>query len=489
MQTLIPFPASIGPEQGTYKLGSDAAIFVQSDREEIRLVGQFLADCFRPATGFELPVLSAEVASAGRILLTTDGAGTGLGEEGYELAVEPNGILLRALHPAGLFRGAQTIRQFLPPAIESHTQQSGPWQMDCVSIQDTPRFGWRGVMLDVARHFFPVAAVKRLIDQMAYYKFNILHLHLTDDQGWRLMIHSWPRLAEYGGSTDFTGGRGGFYTQAEYRQIVEHAAAHFIDVIPEIDMPAHTNSALASYAALNDNEEARSLYTGYDGGSSSLAIHNAVTYQFLEDTLREIAALTPAPYIHIGGDEAHSTDETDYKIFIDRVQKIVQGLGKQCIGWEEISRAELLPDTIVQHWWQAPLAQAAARRGHKLILSPATKIYLDIKYDASNSLGLDWTKQYIEVRDAYDWDPASILEGVTEESVLGVEAELWTETIATVDDIDYMLFPRVLSCAEVAWTPREKRLWEEYSLRLANHGQRLAAMGIKFYRSPQVAWE
>jgi hexosaminidase len=254
-------------------------------------------------------------------------------------------------------------------------------------------------------------------------------------------------------------------------------------------MPAHMNSALASYAVLNENDVARKLYTGYEGGSSSLAIHKQVTYQFLEDTLREIAALTPAPYIHIGGDEAHSTAESGYKIFVERVQKIVQGLGKQCIGWEEISRADLLPDTVVQYWWQAPLAQEAARRGHKLILSPASRVYLDIKYDASTSLGLDWTKQYIDARAAYDWDPASILEGVTEESVLGVEAELWTETIATVDDMDYMLFPRLPACAEIGWTPREKRHWEEYALRLANHGQRLSAMGIKFYRSPQIAWE
>jgi len=209
----------------------------------------------------------------------------------------------------------------------------------------------------------------------------------------------------------------------------------------------------------------------------------------LEDTLREIAALTPAPYIHIGGDEAHSTDESDYRIFIERVQKIVQGLGKRCIGWEEVSRAELLPDTVIQYWWQAPLAQEAARRGHKPILSPASKIYLDIKYDASTALGLDWTKQYIDVRDAYDWDAVSILEGVSEESVLGVEAELWTETIATVDDMDTMLFPRLPACAEIGWSPREKRDWEDYGLRLANHGERLAAMGINFFRSSQVPWE
>lgn len=489
MQNLIPHPASIRLSEGTYTLHSNAAIIVQSDQAEIHRVGEFLADCLRPATGFELPILPAEDSSTNGILLTTDEAGTDLGEEGYELIVEPKGILLRAPHPAGLFRGAQTIRQLLPASIERDTRQSGPWQMDCVNIQDVPRFGWRGVMLDVARHFFPVAAVKRLIDQMAYYKFNILHLHLTDDQGWRLMIQAWPRLAEYGGTTDFTGGHGGFYTQQEYRQIVEYAAAHYIDVIPEIDMPAHTNSALASYAILNENDEARPLYTRYEGGSSSLAIHKEVTYQFLDDTLREIAALTPAPYIHIGGDEAHSTQESDYRLFIERVQKIVQGLGKRCIGWEEVSRAELLPDTVVQHWWQAPLAQEAARRGHKLILSPASKIYLDIKYDASNALGLDWTKQYIDVRDAYDWDPASILEGVSEESVLGVEAELWTETIATVDDLDFMLFPRLPACAEIGWTPRERRDWEDYSLRLANHGQRLTAMGINFFRSSQVPWE
>ncbi|HEX9387210.1 MAG TPA: beta-N-acetylhexosaminidase [Anaerolineales bacterium] len=489
MQNLIPLPALMKLDQGTYTLHSDAAISVHPDREEIRLVGHFLADRLRPATGFELPLLPAEAPSTNGILLTIYEAGTDLGEEGYELLVEPNGILLRGLHPAALFRGVQTIRQLLPPAIEAHTQQPGPWQMNCITIRDMPRFGWRGVMLDVARHFFPVANVKRLIDQMAYYKFNILHLHLTDDQGWRLMIRSWPRLAEYGGTTDFTGGAGGFYTQEDYQQIVEYAAAHYITIIPEVDMPAHVNSALASYAALNDNEEARPLYTGYEGGSSSLAIHKEVTYQFLEDTLREIAALTPARYIHIGGDEAHSTDESDYKIFIERVQKIVQGLGKQCIGWEEISRADLLPDTVVQYWWQAPLAREAARRGHKLILSPASRVYLDIKYDASTSLGLDWTKQYIDARDAYDWDPASILEDVTEKSVLGVEAELWTETIATVDDMDYMLFPRLPACAEIGWTPREKRHWEEYCRRLANHGQRLAAMGTKFYRSPQVAWE
>ena len=489
MQNLIPLPASIKSTQETYTLASNAAIFVQPDREEIRRVGGFLAETLRPATGFELPVIPAEATSTGGILLTMDGAGADLGGEGYELVVETNGITLRALHPAGLFHGAQTIRQLLPPAIETEIRQPSPWQMDCVTIQDIPRFGWRGVMLDVARHFFPVTVVKRLIDQMAYYKFNILHIHLTDDQGWRLMIHSWPRLTEYGATTDFTGGRGGFYTQEDYHQIVEYAAAHYIDVIPEVDMPAHVNSALASYADLNDSGVELTRHTRYEGGSSSLAIHKEVTYQFVEDTLREIAMLTPAPYIHIGGDEAHSTDETDYKIFIDRVQKIVQGLGKQCIGWEEVSRADLLPDTIVQYWWQAPLAQEAARRGHKLILSPATRVYLDIKYDASTSLGLDWTKQYIEVRDTYDWDPAAILEGVAEESVLGVEAELWTETIVTVDDLDTMLFPRLPGCAEIGWTPREKRRWEDYRLRLANHGERLDAMGIKFYRSPQVAWE
>ena len=489
MQNLIPLPASITPGTGKYTLGPKTAIFVPPVREDTHLVGQFLAERLRPACGYDLPVLSTAASSAGGITLAIDGTVTDLGPEGYELTVELGGILLRAPQPAGLFHGIQTIRQCLPPAIEARTRQPGPWQVDCVSIRDVPRFPWRGAMLDVARHFFTVGEVKRLIDLLAFYKFNILHLHLTDDQGWRLMIHSWPRLAEYGGSTDFTAGPGGFYTQEEYRQIVEYAAANYITIVPEVDMPAHVNSALASYSELSDSGEARALYNSAGGVSSSLAVHKEITYRFLEDVLREITALTPGPYLHIGGDEAHSTSEAEYKIFIERVQKIVEAQGKQCIGWEEISKADLLPNTIVQHWWQVPLAQKASHNGHKLILSPASRIYLDIKYNTSTTLGLDWTRQYIEVQDAYDWDPVHILENVSEDAILGIEAPLWTETVITIDDLDYMFFPRLLACAEISWTQREKRTWEEFRLRLAAHGPRLTGMGVKFYRSPQVDWD
>jgi hexosaminidase len=488
MQHLIPLPSSIKTNQGKFTLDPKTAIRVLPDREEVCLIAQFLAGHLRPASGYELPVLPAD-ASSGGIVLTTEGVETDLGPEGYELTVEPGRVLLRAPQPAGLFRGAQTIRQLLPPAIEARTLQPGPWQMDNVSIRDVPRFTWRGVMLDVGRHFFSVSVIKRLIEQLAYYKFNVLHLHLTDDQGWRLMIHSWPRLAEVGGSTDFTGGPGGFYTQEEYRQIVEYAAAHYITIVPEVDMPAHINSALASYAELNASGQASSLYSSYGGKPSSLAIHKEVTYRFLEDVLGELAALTPGPYIHIGGDEAGSTDEADYRFFIERVQKIVQRVGKQTIGWEEISKADLLPDTLVQHWWQAPLAQEAAKRGNKLILSPASRLYLDMKYDASTRLGLDWTKRYTETQDSYDWEPANLLENVAEASILGVEAALWSETTISVENVDYMLFPRLPGCAEIGWTPREKRNWEDYRRRLANHGARLAALGIGFHRSPQVDWE
>ena len=488
MLNLIPLPASVTLHNGKFTLGPQTAIYVAPGQRELRRIGQYLADCLHPASGYGLPVKPSNGPNSG-IFLTTDGARTDLGEEGYELLVQPEQILLRAPQPAGLFHGVQTIRQLLPPAIEMRSLQPGPWQMDCVTIRDVPRFSWRGAMLDVARHFFTVEEVERLIDHLAYYKFNILHLHLTDDQGWRLMIRSWPKLAEYGGSTAVKGDRGGYYTQDDYREIIEYAGARYITIVPEVDMPSHINAALASYPELNDSGQAPPLYTGTEVGFNSLSVRKDVTYKFLEEVIREVAALTPGPYLHIGGDEAHSTPEADYKIFIERIQKIVRAQGKQCIGWEEIIKAELLPDTIVHYWWQAPLAQRAARNGNRLIFSPASKSYLDMKYDVSTPLGQFWTMNYIDVKDAYDWDPAGLQEGVEESAILGVEAPLWTETIVTEGDMDFMFFPRLTACAEIGWTPREKRHWAEYRQRLANHGPRLAGMGSNFYKSSQVGWE
>jgi hexosaminidase len=403
-----------------------------------------------------------------------------LGEEGYELSVTTDAILLSALCPAGLFYGAQTLRQLLPIG------PSASLSLPAVSIRDTPRFAWRGAMLDVARHFFGVEDIKRYIDLISHYKMNRLHLHLSDDQGWRIEIKSWPRLTEVGGRTQVGGSRGGYFTQKQYKEIVEYARNRYVTIVPEIDTPGHTNAALASYAELNSSEEAPALYTGTEVGFSTLWINSEITYRFLDDVIRELAALTPTPYIHIGGDEARSTPEADYKKFIKRFQEIVASHGKTTVGWNEIGEAELLPGTIVQQWVGAGY-ENAKRQGARIILSPANKAYLDMKYDASTPIGLDWAA-LISVKDAYDWEPGSYMDGLEEADILGLEAPLWTETVVTMKDIEYLSFPRVIGIAELAWSPKGQD-WEEYRQRLASHGKRMEAMEINFYKSPDVDWE
>ena len=342
-------------------------------------------------------------------------------------------------------------------------------------------------MLDVARHFFGVNDVKRLIDLMSLYKLNRLHLHLTDDQGWRLAIRSWPRLTSHGGRTAVGGGEGGHFTQRQYAAIVAYARERFVDVVPEIDMPGHVNAALSSYARLNCDGVARAPYTGIEVGFSSLCIRKELTYAFVDDVVREVAALTPGPYIHIGGDEAHSTAPDDYRAFVERVQRIVRARGKRMLGWEEIGKTRLRRTSVAQHWQDPALAVRAVEQGAKLVMSPATKAYLDMKYTEGSPLGLTWAGT-TTVQDAYGWDPATQVPGVTEKDVLGVEAPLWTETTATRADLDYLAFPRLLGHAEIAWSPPTGRTWASYRRRLAAHGPRLEALGVAFYRSPEVAW-
>jgi len=342
-------------------------------------------------------------------------------------------------------------------------------------------------MLDVARHFFTVPDVKRYLDLMAYYKINRFHLHLTDDQGWRLRIDSWSNLSTYGGSTEVGGGPGGYFTQSEYLDIVAYAQARYIMVVPEIDMPGHTNAALASYAILNCNGIAPSLYTGIGVGFSALCVTKDTTYAFVEDVVKELSALTPGPYIHVGGDEASAISLANYVRFVERVQTIIQSYGKQMIGWEEIAQCHLLPTSVAQHWY-SNLAQSAVQQGSKVIMSPAGKAYLDMKYNPSTSPGQNWAG-YIEVEEAYTWDPANQVAGVSESDVLGVEAPLWTETIQSVADIEYMVFPRLAGYAEIGWSAATGRSWDEYKVRLGEHGPRLSAMGVNFYRSQQVPWK
>ncbi|AHI01089.1 hypothetical protein KALB_7731 [Kutzneria albida DSM 43870] len=483
---LVPAPVTASQSGATFTLGPAARISAAGAAAE---VGQYLASVLRPATGYPLPVDTRSGHAAG-ITLLLSGAGPELGEEGYRLEVTGNGVTLRANKPAGLFSGVQTLRQLFPASIDSGKRQRGPWQVQGGTISDAPRFAYRGAMLDVARHFFGVDAVKRYIDQLARYKVNTLHLHLTDDQGWRIAINSWPKLATYGGSTQVGGGKGGYYTQAQYRDLVAYAQSRFITVIPEMDMPGHTNAALASYAELNCNGVAPPLYTGTEVGFSSLCTGKDITYKFLDDVIGELAALTPGPYIHIGGDEAHSTTDADYKPFIARVQQIVAAHGKKALGWHDISKAALQPGTVGQFWGTGPTdanVQAAAAKGTHYVLSPANLAYLDMKYDASTKLGQNWAG-YIEVRDSYNWNPGGYLTGVNASQVDGVEAPLWTETITSTADIDYMVFPRLAGIAELGWSPASTHNWDQFKVRLGSQAPRWKAQGVNYYASPQVPW-
>jgi hexosaminidase len=355
-------------------------------------------------------------------------------------------------------------------------------------ISDFPEYGYRGAMLDVSRHFFGVEDVKRFIDFIAMYKMNALHLHLSDDQGWRIEIKSWPKLTEIGGSTEVGGGEGGFFTQEDYSELVNYAQDRHIIIVPEIDMPGHTNAALASYPELNCNGKATELYTGIEVGFSTLCTDKEITYQFVDDVVREISALTPGPFFHIGGDESHVTAHDDYVYFINRVQKIVESHGKRVAGWDEIANASLIEDAVVQFWADVENTVMGVEQGAKVIMSPAKKAYLDMKYDSTTHLGLHWAG-YIEVDSAYIWNPATYIKGVTKENILGIEAPLWTETITTMDELEYMVFPRLPGYAEIGWTAPESRNWDEYKNRLARHGKRFDAYEIDFYKSKLVPWE
>jgi hexosaminidase len=343
-------------------------------------------------------------------------------------------------------------------------------------------------MLDVARHVFSVKDVKRYIDLIALYKFNHLHLHLADDQGWRIEIKSRPNLTTRGAASEVGGGPGGFFTQAEYADLVTYAANRFVTIVPEIDMPGHTNAALASYPELNCDGKLREPYAGIEVGFSAFCVDRPATYAFIDDVVREIAAMTPGPYFHIGGDEVKTLKPAEYVEFIQRVEDIVQRHGKQIIGWDEIGAATLLPGTLVQQWRLEATPAAAIAQHAKVLMSPASRAYLDLKYDAHTPIGQDWAG-LISVEAAYSWDPATIAKGVPESEIAGIEAPVWTETLATMQDVEFMAFPRLAAIADVGWAQAAGRRWDEFKPRLAAQSPRWTVLGVNFYRAPGVPWK
>ena len=483
---LVPAPLATAPERGAFVVGSETRIVARSSAAEVRRIAALLADALGAATGVRPRVAqSTRAAVSGAIVLSLAPGDAALGDEGYRLRVDRDGVRLTARRPAGLFWGVQTLRQLVPARPADGMESPAPIPFG--AVHDGPRFAWRGLMLDVARHFFGVDEVKRLIDLMALYKLNRLHLHLTDDQGWRIAIRSWPRLTRHGALTAVGGGPGGYYTQRQYADIVAYARSRFVEVVPEIDMPGHVNAALSSYPQLTCDGAAPVPYTGIEVGFSSLCIRKQVTYAFVDDVVREIAALTPGKYLHIGGDEALSTDPGEYRTFVERVQRIVRSHGMRAIGWEDIARAPLRRTSVAQHWHEPDLARRAVAQGAKVIMSPATKAYLDMKYTRTTPLGANWAGT-TSVKDAYAWDPATQVPGVAEKDVLGVEAPLWSETFDARGGLDYLAFPRLLGIAEIGWSPAAGRTWAGYRRRLAAQGPFLTALGVGFYADPAVPW-
>ena len=485
---MIPKPMKIIATDGGFALDEFTAIYTSENETGFPEIGTFLAEQIEAKTGLDLPVNVSEVPGREGIIYINRSDSLELdAPEAYQLYITADSVILNSNTAEGAFRGVQTLRQIIPETGSDTLADNMVWTIPTGKIVDNPVFGYRGTMLDVARHFFSVEDVKRYIDLLAYYKYNVLHLHLSDDQGWRIEIKSWPKLTEVGGSTEVGGGPTGFYTQEDYKEIVAYAAEHYITIVPEIDMPGHTNAASLAYPFLNGNGKKIEPYEGTLVGFSTFDTRKDTVYAFIDDVVREISEMTPGPYFHAGGDESHATKKNDYRYFVERVQKIVQKHGKQMIGWDEIVTADVDSTAIAQYWSSGKNAQTAVEKNLKMILSPAKRAYLDMQYDSLSKHGLHWAA-YIPVDTAYTWSPEAY-EGIPMENILGVEAPLWSETIATFDELAYLAFPRAIGYSELGWTIPENRDWEDYKVRLANQAPFLDRMDVKYYPSPLIDWK
>jgi len=491
---LIPKPVSQRALPGQdFTLKPWSIVSVESSAKESRAarkVADQLASQLRRSTGYPLPVFP-HLRGVADIKLSTNGPAS-LGTEGYRLRVDRSAVRVTAATPEGLFRGVTTLRQLLPAKADATKRQAGPWRVAGTAIADSPRYGYRGAMLDVSRHFFSVAEVKRYIDLISLYKLNKLHLHLSDDQGWRIQVDSWPRLTTYGGSLEVNGTPGGSYSKAEFAEIVRYAADHYLTVVPEIDTPGHTNAALASYAELNCDGVAPPLYTGTEVGFSSLCVGKAITYDFLDDVFGEVAEQSPGDVIHLGGDEAHSTPHSDYLTFVPKAAALVTKQNKRVMGWQEIAETPLPTGSIAQYWGtddprSQELARMAAAQGATVVMSPANRAYLDMKYDDSTPYGQDWAG-LVDVRTAYDWNPSTLVPDLPENAVAGVEAPIWTETLDDLDKLEYMAFPRLPGVAELGWSQASALDWNTYKDRLGAQGSRWDVLSVNFYRAPEINW-
>ena len=449
-------------------------------------------------------------ARDGAVSLAIDS--TGLGPEGYLLRVTPRQVIIRGSGAAGVYYGTQTLKQLLPAgAFAPGGRGNAEWSVPCVEIEDAPRFSWRGCLVDPARYFKPKADVLRFLDALAIHKINVMQLHLTDDQGWRMEIKKYPKLTQVGcvrrqtragherRSTAFDGKpHGGFYTQDDIREIVAYAAARHITVVPEFEMPGHAQAALAAYPEFGNTGEKLEVWTQWGVSKNVFGVSDR-TFGFLEDILSEILALFPSRYIHIGGDEVpqdqwKASAEAQARIkqqglkheselhtwFVRRINQFLQARGRTPVGWDDVIKGGATPGAIVMSWHGTQGGIDAARHGLNAVMTPHTITYFDYYQGPPESeplaIGGNTTLDKV-----YRYEPVPP-EMTAEEAkhVLGTQGQLWSEYMPTPEHMEYMAFPRMCALAEVAWTPKEHRDYAHFLMRLPGHLDRLRAMGVKF---------
>lgn len=511
--SLIPRPQSVERLEGSFTFGAETSILSQSGNQQAAEVGTYLADLLRPPTGFGYEVSESEATDVpGSVVLSTQGADPSLGDEGYELSVTPDQIALRANGAAGLFRGVQTLRQLLPPSVESPKPVSGiAWEVPAVRITDSPRFQWRGILLDAARHYFPVDFVKRFIDFLALHRMNVFHFHLTEDQGWRMEVKKHPKLTAISSNrreSPRVGNRnegdgqpyGGFYTHDDIREIVAYAEQRHITVVPEIEMPGHSQAVLAAYPELGCTTGPYEVATRWGIKKEVYCAGNDRVFKLLEDVLDEVLELFPSEYLHIGGDECPKdrwkecdacqarikseglADEHELQsYFITRMEKYLNARGRQIIGWDEILEGGLAPNAAVMSWRGIEGGIEAANAGHNVVMTPTSHCYFDYYQSEDKDAEPEAIGGFLPLEQVYALDP--VPEELSEDKrkfILGVQAAVWTEYIRTPKEAEYMSFPRLCALAEVAWTPNEMKDRDDFRARLDAMLRRLDIMGVNY---------
>jgi len=510
---IVPRPAHVTVQPGAFTLRAGTVIV--TDRA-LRKVGELLADYLFPATGLRLAVATAAPAGTPAISIRLDSTLARLGDEGYRLDVSRSRVAIRAYRAAGAFYGIETLRQLLPPAIFRQAEMAGvAWSVPGIAIEDLPRFAWRGVHLDVARHFMPKEFVKKLIDLAALNKLNRFHWHLTDDQGWRLEIKQYPRLTQVGAwrpqtiigrpDRDSTKWRfdgqphGGFYTQDDVREIVAYARARFVTIVPEIEMPGHSQAAIAAYPELGNRGDTLPVWMGW-GVDENILNPGDATVRFYQNVLTEVMALFPGRWIHIGGDEAPKTqwkasplaqtrirelglkDEDELQSwFTHRMDEFLTAHGRTLVGWDEILQGGLAPNAVVMSWRGVDGGIAAAQAGHDVVMAPGSHTYFDHYQSADTVAEPLAIGGYLPLDTVYAFEPVPpALTASEARHVLGAQGQLWTEYVPDAKRAEYMVFPRVCALAEVLWTPPEERDYGDFTRRLVTHLQRLAVLDVNY---------